>query len=87
MADCAMIYDWHTRTHRKEKEAEYCSVLLRVLLWTVLLLGFFLFVCFFVFFYNLEQSSQRFVRHRSGFFCAGMGMRDSVDWQVGSRHW
>lgn len=30
VADCAMIYDWHTRTHRKEKETEYRSVLLRV---------------------------------------------------------
>lgn len=43
MADCAMIYDWHTRLLRKGKETEYCSVLLRVLPWTVLQL----FVLFF----------------------------------------
>lgn len=42
---------------------------------------------FFSIFFIVQQSSQRFVRHRSGFFCAGMGMRDCVDWQVGSRHW
>lgn len=77
MADCAMIYDWHTRTHWKEKETEYCSVL-RVLLRDVFAGG--------AFFLNLKQSSQRFIRHPSGFFCAGMGMRDCVDWQVGSRH-
>lgn len=87
MPDCAMIFDWHTRTHRKENKTEYCSELLRVLLWTVLLFFVLLFFCCFFFFNNLEQSSQRFVPHRSGFFCAGMGMRDSVDWQVGSRHW
>lgn len=51
VADCAMIYDWHTRTHWKEKEAEYCCVL-RVLLWAVFAGG--------AFFLNLKQSSQRF---------------------------
>lgn len=50
MADCAMIYDWHTRTHRKEKETEYYSELLRVLLCTVLLLFFFVVVFLFCFF-------------------------------------
>lgn len=46
MPDCAMIFDWHTRTHRKENETEYCSELLRVLLWTVLLFFVFFVVVF-----------------------------------------
>lgn len=69
----------HTHTHTgREEEREYCRALLRLLSRTVLLL----------FLPYLEQKfSRSFVLRLSGFFSAEMGMRDSVDWQVGSRRW
>lgn len=83
----SLCYDLRlAHTYTQEGETEYCSILLSfaVVCSAAALFYFIIFFYFILFFYNLEQSSQRFIHHRSGFFCAGMGMRD---WQVGSRHW
>lgn len=82
----SLCYDLRlAHTYTQEGETEYCSILLSfAVVCSAAALFYLFFFILFYFFYNLEQSSQRFIHHRSGFFCAGMGMRD---WQVGSRHW
>lgn len=69
----------HTHIHTgREGEKEYYRTLLRLLSRTVLLL------------FSLISGTKVLMQlcpSVSGFFSAEMGMRDSVDWQVGSRLW
>lgn len=68
----------HTYIHRKRRGE---GILLHIVKTSVV-------HCSAAIFSHIRSKSSHGLVHRfSGFFSADMGMRDSVDWQVGSGRW